>query len=357
MDIGRTLPADVTRDILDELLSFKGLYERLTRCVDDCVVELDANGRIVRFNYAAEALTGFSALNVMGRPFAEFVEGGWPGAAAGHASETRSLRLTLRDTEGHSIDVRANVAALTRSREADGWLLAFSPARSLQEIEQLKNELVSTVSHELKTPLSAIKAYAATLRDNPALYDAKRLEFLAIIEQQADRLSRLIDDMLLVTRVEAGQMLRRRVRSSLDAILDAAIGGVARDPSLHPIVRATAGVQISGDPERLHDIFRNLTENAVKYSPQGGTIAISAHTESEHTIVEVRDEGVGIPDEHIPYIFDRFYRVDSELTSAVGGSGLGLFLVNALVRAHGGTVVVRSELGAGTTFTLSFPVR
>jgi two-component system sensor histidine kinase VicK len=358
VDIGRALPPDVARDLLDELLAFKSLYENLARCVSDCVVELDAAARIVRFNYAAETLTGYSALSLVGRNFSELLEGDVAALLqSARANDRRAQNFTVRDTQAKPIETRGRIVPLTREREADGWIVTFSPVRKVQEIEQLKNELVSTVSHELKTPLAAIKAYTATLRQNPALYDSQREEFLAIIEQQADRLSRLIDDMLLVTRVGAEQMLRRRVLVPLDTILDRVLGEITFDSQKHRIARQTAGITISGDPERLQDIFRNVIENAIKYSPAGGTVAISAVADAEKAAIEVRDEGIGIADEHLPYIFDRFYRIDSDLTSSVGGSGLGLFIVNALVRAHGGTINVRSELQRGTNFTLVFPER
>ncbi|HEX5274663.1 MAG TPA: HAMP domain-containing sensor histidine kinase [Candidatus Rubrimentiphilum sp.] len=229
--------------------------------------------------------------------------------------------------------------------------------RRIDEIEQLKNELVSTVSHELKTPLAAIKAYTATLRQNPGLFVEKREEYLRIIEEQADRLSRLIDDLLLVTRVEAGQLLRRRATVTLDAVLDEALAEIHFDTKRHPVIRETGGASVSGDPDRLRDLFRNLIENAIKYSPEGGTIAIRAHEEADATIVEVSDCGIGISDDDLPYVFERFYRADSEAVEAAGGSGLGLYIARAIVRAHGGKIVARSESGRGTTFTVSLHKR
>ncbi|HEY8296460.1 MAG TPA: PAS domain-containing sensor histidine kinase [Candidatus Baltobacteraceae bacterium] len=358
MDIGRTLPAGINRDLADELLTFKSLYETLARCASDCIVEVDSQGCIARFNYAAESLTGYSAPSMVGRSIDDLIEG--PAATLFTNelhTDVRTVGFTVRDTQAHPIAVRGRIVSLSRDQQIDGWLVSFAPVRKVREIEQLKNELVSTVSHELKTPLSAIKAYTATLRANPELYDGQREEFLAIIEQQADRLSRLIDDMLLVTRVNAEQLLRRRVEIALDTILNRIFSEIAFDAQRHSVARHTAGVTISGDPERLHDIFRNIIENALKYSPAGGKVTIAATASAERTVVDIRDEGVGIPDEHLPYIFDRFYRVDSELTASVGGSGLGLFIVHALVRAHGGTIDVRSIPDSGTTFTLTFPVR
>jgi len=225
--------------------------------------------------------------------------------------------------------------------------------RRIDEIEQLKNELVSTVSHELKTPLAAIKAYTATLRQNPELFAEKREEYLRIIEEQADRLSRLIEDLLLVTRVEAGQLLRRRTTIPLDAILDEALAEIHFDTERYPVVRETGAALVSGDPDRLRDLFRNLIENAIKYSPEGGTITIRAREERDATVIEVSDCGIGISAEDLPYVFERFYRVDSAVVDAAGGSGLGLYIARAIVRAHGGKIHAHSEPGRGTTFAIS----
>jgi signal transduction histidine kinase len=261
-----------------------------------------------------------------------------------------------RDADGRPRAVRVPELALRRSDDADGWIVTF-PKPHVEEIEQLKNELVSTVSHELKTPLASIKAYTATLRQNPALYEAHREEFLGVVEQQADRLSRLVEDMLLVTRVESGHMLRRRVNVPVESVLDEALRELPHDPVLHPVERRIAGVELSGDPERLRDIFRNLLENAFKYSPDGGAVEVEARSEGDWTIVTIRDRGMGIEQADLPYIFDRFYRAESQQNAGIGGSGLGLYIVQALVRAHGGTIDARSEAGRGTEFTLRLPVR
>jgi signal transduction histidine kinase len=237
------------------------------------------------------------------------------------------------------------------------YTLESDAMRRIDEIEQLKNELVSTVSHELKTPLAAIKAYTATLRQNPELFAEKREEYLRIIEEQTDRLARLIDDLLLVTRVEAGQLLRKRTTVALEAVLDEALAEIHFDNTRYPVVRETANATVSGDSDRLRDLFRNLIENAIKYSPDGSTIAIRAREEPDATIVEVSDSGIGISADDLPYVFERFYRVDSEAVEAAGGSGLGLYIARAIVRAHGGTILAGSEPGRGTTFTISLPKR
>lgn len=359
MDIGRTLPADIGRELLDELLASKSLIEAVGAVLSEGLMHLDERRRIVRFNAAAERILGYARLSVIGNDFANLL----------HESNTTDVftelaltdpnvaRLVFRDTRGEAVPVRVRYISIMRESDFEGWVLAFAAKERLEEIEQLKSELVSTVSHELKTPLASIKAYTATLRQNPALYETHRDEFLAVVEQEADRLSRLVEDMLLVTRVDTTQLLRRRVMVDLDRLLDDVCAEIHPDPVLHPIERKGTNVEISGDPERLRDIFRNLLENAVKYSPSGGIIAVIAHQANQRTEVEVRDRGIGIAREHLPYIFDRFYRAQDESTANVGGSGLGLYIVQALVRAHGGTIDVRSAPGHGTTFNLNLPVR
>jgi signal transduction histidine kinase len=324
----------------------------------EAIVQVDERRRIARFSTAAETILGFSADSMIGVAVDTLLHESNTAPLCGPEGDAQQIALILRDSAGKPLHVHGRCVPLKRGADIDGWLLAFAPKARIEEIEQLKNELVSTVSHELKTPLAAIKAYTATLRQNPSLYESHREEFLGVVEQQADRLSRLVDDMLLVTRVESGQMLRRRVSVTLESVVDQALRELHHDPVSHPIERRYDGaLTISGDPERLRDVVRNLLENAFKYSPAGGTIAISAEGTLDQTIVTIRDSGIGIAATDLPYVFDRFYRAESENTASVGGSGLGLYIVHALVRAHGGTVDVRSEPGAGATFTLRLPVR
>jgi two-component system phosphate regulon sensor histidine kinase PhoR len=357
VDSSRTLSADINRETLDELLAARALFAAVMHVASDAIVQLDEERRIVRFSPAAEAMLGYSRESLIGTPFDSLLHDANAPALRTDSSEVQPLVLTLRDTAGKPVGVRARSIALIHDSRIDGWLIGFAPKVRVEEIEQLKNELVSTVSHELKTPLAAIKAYTATLRQNPSLYESHRDEFLLVVEQQADRLSRLVEDMLLVTRVESGQMLRRRVEVPLGDLLAEALHDLQHDPVRHPVECRTRNVLLSGDPERLRDVLRNLLENAFKYSPAGGTVEVCAETIGDHTEVTVRDNGIGIAPADLPYIFDRFYRVESENTASVGGSGLGLYIVHALVRAHGGTIDVRSEPGAGTTFTLRLPLR
>lgn len=359
MDIGRTLPADLTRDLLAEVVSFKALYEALSKLVQDAVIEVDVTGRVARWNLAAEVLTGHAAQSTIGQPLSGLVAENEFDAVSSVPQDgaAHDVRLTFLQPSGKNVQARGRCVALKSGASLDGWLIACESARGADEIEQLKNEFVSTVSHELRTPLAAIKAYGSTLLANPALAEPERSEYLRIIEEQTDRLARLVDDLLLVTRVEAGQMLKRRVRVQLDSILDRVVEQLSFDRDRYRLERQTEGVWLSGDPDRLTDIFSHLIDNAVKYMPHGGNISVTAQERDAQTFVSVRDHGIGMENDQLAFIFDRFYRIESDATSAIGGNGLGLFLVHALVRAHGGTIDVRSEPGEGSTFTVALPVR
>ena len=351
MDIGRPAPASVSRSILDDLIAQKALFEALASAVPDGLIHVDARGNIARFNAAAVRLTGIAAENAIGRPLHELLADS--SADPLRESDGAPVALQFRgNTGGHCI--RARVCPVPVGL---GYLLLFGTPQRFAELEQLKRELVSTVSHELKTPLAAIKAYAATLRNNPALYDAERDEYLGIIESQADRLAHLIEELLLVGRVESGQLIRRRILSPIDRLLDDALAEIVYDPARYPIVRENTAIDVSGDPERLRDLLRNLIENAIKYSPDGGTIRISARHDTGLCVIEITDHGAGIDAADLPYIFDRFFRSEEAAASGAGGSGLGLYIVQALVRAHGGSIDVRSDHGLGTTFVLRLPLR
>lgn len=330
MDRGRTILTNVDR------------FATLAGLVADGVIVLDERMCITGINAAAQRMLGYAEEGVRGLPFEDLV----------HESNAQSpvnagAEIVLRDTLGRAVPVC--------SRFADG-VIVFTPATRHDAIEQLKNELVATVSHELKTPLAAIKAYTATLREHPAIYESHSEQFLGVVEEQADRLARVVDDMLLITRVESDHLLRRRSRMRVIQVIDQALLGISYNPAVHPIVTDLGDVEISGDPERLRDVFRNLIENAIKYSPEGGAIVIRASSDEATTTIEIEDRGIGISAEDLPYIYDRFFRADHAGTD-VPGTGLGLYIVSAIVRAHGGSIDVRSTAGKGTVFVLQLPLR
>ena len=250
-----------------------------------------------------------------------------------------------------------------------GIVAIFNDITEIRGVERMKTAFISTVSHELRTPLTSIKGFISTLlADNDGYYDeATRREFYGIIDSECDRLHRLIKDLLDISRIEQGRAMQMNweqvdVVRLTEKVL-AAQRAYARDHTLAMDFPPEFPL-IDADPDKIDQILTNLVNNAIKYSPQGGNVqatgrVVADPTQGEHPqsiALRVSDEGMGISRDHLPKIFDRFYRVDNRDSREIGGTGIGLALVKALVEGHGGTVTVESEPGNGTTFTVVLPV-
>jgi signal transduction histidine kinase len=351
VDFGRTPPANVVERRPNAVP-----LNALLALSNDGFLFVRSDAHVASWSDAAASLSGIPERAALGSDVRRlFVHGdaivGVPFDASLH-----ELRIGVEKKAGIQW-LRLAAIGVDVDTRAHGWLCSFGPERRYREIEQLKSEIVTAVSHELKTPIATIKAYATTLRENPRAVEGQRDDFLRVIDEQTDRLTRVVDELLLASRVDAEQLLKRRITIPLEEVVDAALMALAFDDAVHPIELRDGNVMLSGDPEKLRDVMLHLIDNAAKFSTAGSPIAIEGETNKEETIVRVIDRGIGISDEHLPYIFERFYRAEPELTAQTSGSGLGLAIVSALVRAHGGAIAVSSEPGRGSTFTIHFPVR
>ena len=228
-----------------------------------------------------------------------------------------------------------------------------------KELDRLKSQLLSTVSHELRTPLASIKGFATTLlRQDVAWEDDTRREFLAIIDEESDRLSELIGNLLDMARVEAGTLRVEPEPTNLRPIVTETVGTFRLMTSQHQFqVKMPRNLpRIMADPRRVRQVLRNLVENAVKYSPAGGPIVVTVQVQADEVQIGVTDRGIGIQPEDLERVFDRFYQVDSASTRKVGGSGLGLSICKAIVEAHKGRLWAESQVGAGSSFYFTLPV-
>jgi signal transduction histidine kinase len=235
-------------------------------------------------------------------------------------------------------------------------------AEALAQLEvanQHKSDLLSTVSHELRTPLGAIKGYAtALLRFGPRIRQAERREFLESIDRAADRLSALIEDLLLAQRLEAGKLPITPEPLNLAELAEEVVAELAPRATDHDFVcLLPPDLPLAcGDPRRVRQVLLNLLDNAVKYSPDGGEIRIAADARNGDLAVSVRDEGLGIPADHITRVFERFHRVETSITRSTRGTGLGLAICQGIVQAQGGRIWAESPgEGAGSTFCFTLP--
>jgi PAS domain S-box-containing protein len=259
---------------------------------------------------------------------------------------------------GGEVKIIAAVHDLTRRQEdARAAAIAAADAQLAREREKMTMNLMATVSHELRTPLAAIKGFAETLRCGGLTDKKNRMDFVLTIEKHANRLSYLVEDLLLLTDLDSRSKAPAFTEIDLAVFVDDCIKGLApliKMEGAALTVDLPPGLKVRADVDRLARVFQNLLDNAFKYNRAGGTVAVSARAEGKEAVVTVRDSGQGIPPEDLPYIFARFYR--SRSTRHIHGTGLGLSIVKTIVELHGGRISVESEPGKGSDFRFTLPL-
>ncbi|MCH2211346.1 MAG: ATP-binding protein [Fuerstiella sp.] len=323
------------------------------------VIALDGQEKVVLANAAAGRLLGFDPVEATGRPLLEVARN-----RAIHEvltlpadQQTQYVEIELDDDRNRVVGMNA---AVLSSEHATRWILVLHDVTELRRLESLRQEFVANVSHELKTPLSSIKAYAETLR-NGALNDTQNnRRFVAQIDEQAERLHELILDLLSIARIESGQrafdigavMLCQTAKTCI-----AANEAVAVSKKINLVADGSpTDLEVKADEEGLRQILNNLIDNAIKYSPISSTVNVLWHVENATAVIQVSDTGQGIAPEFLPRVFERFFRVDKARSRALGGTGLGLSIVKHLAQSFGGSVDVRSQVGTGTVFTVRLPI-
>ena len=230
----------------------------------------------------------------------------------------------------------------------------------IHHLDEARNQFVSNASHELKTPLATIKILVESMMYQEDMDPQLRQEFLGDIDKEIDRLSSVVGDLLTLVHIDSHKL---RLRREMMVLADTVRETVSR---LSPLAKKRGQeidcsildeCEMFADPGKLSQVCYNIIENAIKYTPDGGKIRVSLRRAGRDAVLEIADTGVGIPQEDLPHVFDRFYRVDKARSRDTGGTGLGLSIVQQIVRLHAGSVTVQSESGKGTTFTVQLPVR
>lgn len=321
------------------------------------VVLVDGAGRLVLANPAMRTMLRLTE-GAEGRHYLEVVR--QPDIAAqvssalsGDAPPAAEVQL---DTDVRRTFV-ARVVPVARER-GGGAVLVLHDVTDLRRADQVRRDFVANVSHELRTPLTAIRGYVEALLDAPPEPDEAR-RFLDVIARHTLRMERLVRDLLRLARLDAGQESIERASCSVSALVAAAVHDMqsafdARRQSL-AISIADEAATVTGDVTKLHDVLRNLLENAGNYSPEGGTIEITTQRAGHEVALSVADRGPGIPEADLTRIFERFYRVDRSRTRDPGGTGLGLSIVRHLVELHGGRVTAANRPGGGAVITVALP--
>ena len=319
----------------------------LLEALSDGVLAADKRGIIIETNAAARRLLGYGETEPL-PPLGELFHD------RAHRALMREV-LTGAAVEGRELALGDRAVVFSARPLADGGtLLVLSDVSDLRRLETIRRDFVANVSHELKTPLTAIAGYAETLAAESR--DPQATGFAQTIVENAGRMQRLVDDLLDLSRIESGAWEPEPRRVEVDAAAREAWRPFADRAASRGIgfESTTNSASINSDPEALRQIFTNLFDNALRHTPQGGTIRVAAQRAGNRVVVRVSDTGSGIGADHLPRIFERFYRVDPGRSRQEGGTGLGLAIVKHLVEAHAGRVEAESELGRGTTILLYF---
>ena len=340
--------------------------EAILYSLRDAVLVVDGSDRLLMANGPAARLFGFDALGarykplaeVIGRAHAEFVE--LLRQSKRHRTEATKRELVFTQ-EDRPRTLEAIISCVQEDGKASGVVAVLHDVTKEKEVSQMKNDFVSHVSHELKTPLASITAYSEMLADGEADDEETRKEFYAVIQGQAQRLNRLIEDILNISRIESGLIKVKKEQASLAILIEEQmqmIRSYAEEKNItvtsgHPIVYD----QVYVDRDMISQVIINLLSNAVKYTPAGGRVTVGTEVDEAARLVRVTvtDTGAGIPEEEIGRLFEKFYRVSAN-NKLAKGTGLGLNLVKQIVeKVHDGRVFVTSKVGAGSTFGFELP--
>jgi signal transduction histidine kinase len=320
--------------------------------IGDAVVLVDDDGIVRSWNPAAESLFEVDAARAIGAHADEVL----PELAAIAASAPMAGPAGPVEIGGMERWLSATVSSFEGGR-----VFAVRDLSAERDLERQRTEFVATASHELRTPVAAAYGAAQTLREHGSkLSDDNRRRLMQVIEQETERLAEITDQMLVASQSDRGQLRLSESECDLVALCRNVVQSARFSHSDDVTVSLSAPNRIEPfrcDEARLRRVLVNLVENAIKYSPEGGRIEVRVVDDPESIRISVSDEGLGIPDAEQERIFEKFYRLDPQMTRGIGGSGLGLHIARQIIREMGGEIAVRSTPGEGSTFTIELPRR
>lgn len=334
----------------------------------NAIVMINDEGKIVLINSKSEQLFGIKGSDWLGK---SFLEVRLPIELAEMTAEVLEHRvliheeLTIHYPEEHIVDVNI-VPFYYSDDDRAGILLLLQDVTDMRRLERMRSQFVANVSHELKTPIAAVKGFSETLM-NGAIHEPEvARSFLQIIHDESERLNRLIGDILELSKIESKRIPLHFSPVHMPSFMEQTMEMISKQAAERHIqldLQVEHDLYMEADEDRLRQILLNLLSNAVSYTPDGGKVKLTVkpsgvkrNGEYEDVMISITDTGIGIPRKDLPRIFERFYRVDKARSRSSGGTGLGLSIVKHLVDSHHGVITVESEVGIGTTFSIQLPV-
>jgi len=355
---------------LQDIASEKSRIKTIVNCMADGVIVTDRKNRIVLINPAATRILSIDDAELNGKPLSfcvkdeglnQLVEGFFRGGEPSYAAISREI--TIEKEKGKEIFLRAH-AAPVRNEEGEilGSVIVFEDITCLKELDRMKSDFVAMVSHELRTPLIAISQQISVILEGIAgEISEKQRELLIRAKERNRELITMIKNLLDLSKIESGQIVQYKEPINVNVALKKIINLMLPQALEKGIALEFEPYEplplINADVNNMEGVFTNLIGNAIQYTLQGGKTIVRSGVKGEYVKVEVIDTGIGIAQEDLPKIFDKFYRVKTEQTRKIVGSGLGLSIVKGIIEAHLGLIEVESELGKGTTFTVFLPIK
>jgi PAS domain S-box-containing protein len=362
-------------------LENQGLYSKLSHSreyvrnilesINSGIITIDMADRITQINKNATAMLGLPSADIIGLSYKDALAKDLVrmvdkvkkrALKDGFAFETvfdyfpaKDLRIPLGINSSLLLDDKFNrIGIIVVFRN----MLALKELERLRQLDEMKSEFVSNVSHELRSPLSVIKSYVEAMLDqvDPSDHQTQR-EFLAVINNETDRLAALVSDLLDISRIESGKFEIELSPVALPDIIQLVLRDLENKSNRHQIAVDIPSVlpDLMADKDKMLQVFLNLLDNAIKFSPDGGKIFVRAGVKGKMVKCDISDQGIGIAGKDISRIFEKFYRVDNSDIYEISGTGLGLSIVKHIVESHGGRISAKSEPGKGSTFTVLLP--
>lgn len=345
---------------LNEVSREKNKIETILNYMTDGIIAFNLKGEVIHINPVLKVMLGIKEEWDMN--FNEFSKRYDLGVSIEEISyletyKTKEVNTTIGDKY-----VKVYFAIFTdENKKPDGVIAVFHDVTEQQKLDEMRREFVANVSHELRTPLTSIKSYSETLLEGALEDKETATKFLSVINSEADRMTRLVKDLLQLSRLDNNQMKWNITKFSLeklvrDCIQKLEISANEKDQTIE-CYKIGDVEDVEADRDRIEQVLINMLSNAMKYTPKGGKISIYVGKMYSSVYVKVKDSGIGIPKEDLPRIFERFYRTDKARSREMGGTGLGLAIAKEIIEAHNGEISVTSDIGKGTEFTIKLPVK
>lgn len=346
------------KSTLEEMSREKNKVEAILTNMTDGIIAVNSQGTVIHANPAAYNIFNIKKQDLYNRNFDE-------------AAQKLDLGITFNDMLNDSeknynilninnLIIKISVVQIKNEHnETEGAMLVLQDVTEQEKLDKMRKEFVANVSHELRTPLTTIKSYTETLLDGALDNKEYTMNFLQVINSESERMTRLVKDLLQLSKLDYDKMEWKMKRLNIlniikECVVKMEIAANQKNQSLS-FEAPEELCDINGDKDRIEQVIINIISNAIKYTPENGSIKVKAGMEENNVEIRISDTGMGIPKEDLPRLFERFYRVDKARSRAMGGTGLGLSIAKNIVEAHKGTIRIESEYGKGTEVIINFP--